>query len=219
MPPRLETLDISHNRIASLHGLSVLTALTRLDAACNDLASVSVLNDLRDSCPQLAVLDLRVNPVAFTKAYRSLAICRLPGLVLLDGVAVTDQDRQAAEAAGSSISEGMLASAMCAAADSDDLLRDCSFRVALDVTAADAPAQCGAPTMLALDSQGLRCFDGLERADAALTAASFADNVLTDLNGLEHLTQLTRLSLRVRPSYALYMTHRNDMLELLIMGT
>lgn len=112
--PNLTSLNISHNQLTELQGLSTLTQLRRLDISHNTISSldglagwvglesikaegnkIANMNSLRLSelacLPQLQTLYLReldgsnANPVCSQASYKQHVVSTLPGITNLDG--------------------------------------------------------------------------------------------------------------------------------------
>ena len=97
----LRELRVQGNRISKLCGLEGCSALRTLDMSRNLVAKPSELSALR-SLPHLRELFLSHPahgscPAALADDYRSFAICTLKELRMLDGAAVRDEERSAAE--------------------------------------------------------------------------------------------------------------------------
>jgi dynein light chain 1 len=97
----LEQLWLSYNSIEKLHGLSSCKKLRVLFISNNLIASWAEIERLQD-LPELQELVLIGNPLeqkhAATGDYRAQVVRRLPNLIKLEGVVVTQEDRDAAEA-------------------------------------------------------------------------------------------------------------------------
>jgi dynein assembly factor 1, axonemal len=122
----LDTLNVSRNKVDTLHGVQHLLSLTNLQAAHNQLRTVASLaalaqcpllssvdvtdNDLDGDPEELLALFARMpalralylsagNPIAAKlRPYRKRLIACIPGLAYLDDRPVFDAERRAAEA-------------------------------------------------------------------------------------------------------------------------
>jgi Leucine-rich repeat (LRR) protein len=94
--PKLTTLDISRNQLATPESIEELTAcseLSSLNLMANQLATAECYTVLQ-RVPKLTSLQLKGNPVvADTKNYRKTLICMLDRLGYLDDSPVFPQDR------------------------------------------------------------------------------------------------------------------------------
>ena len=122
--PRLYTLNVSQNRLQSLEDLAGAEHLSSLYCANNQLDTADSISALK-SCPNLQTVDLQGNELAdfegileilsampnlhclyltgnplvrATTNYRKRLINSLPNLLYLDDRAVSDKERQYAEA-------------------------------------------------------------------------------------------------------------------------
>ena len=94
--PSLRILHCEHNQLTSLDGLKGCLALTELHAGHNPLADANTCRALAAGLQALTVLDVSASPLHAALAHRSLALYSLPGLHLLDGRRVEEEEREAA---------------------------------------------------------------------------------------------------------------------------
>ncbi len=92
--PSLEILQLKDNEIESLEALPGMPMLRHLDLSFNEIQSFQELENLR-CCPAMETLCLNDNPVAGHADYRREVICILPSLLELDGVPISEEERQA----------------------------------------------------------------------------------------------------------------------------
>jgi hypothetical protein len=100
----VESVDASHNHIRTLDCLPVLRQATSLDLSHNSFAdSGGVVRDLKAKCQRLRELRLSPNPCAPVNLapemhanYRAYVVANLPSLTVLDGLRVSDGDRERA---------------------------------------------------------------------------------------------------------------------------
>ena len=85
----VEVISLSVNNINTLEPFRGLPHLQELHLRKNVIADLAELDHLR-WCPELRVLTLRENPVAYSNIYRELVIALLPQLEKLDDVEITD---------------------------------------------------------------------------------------------------------------------------------
>jgi len=92
----LTQLDLSRNSLTSLKGLENLTALRQLSLYYNMVSDIGEMERLRFH-PELAVLDMRLNPVTHAgPRYRMAVLNAAPQLQLLDEREVRGVERQRA---------------------------------------------------------------------------------------------------------------------------
>lgn len=92
----LTQLDLSRNSLTSLRGLENLTALRQLSLYYNMVSDIGEMERLRFH-PELAVLDMRLNPVTHAgPRYRMAVLNAAPQLQLLDEREVRGVERQRA---------------------------------------------------------------------------------------------------------------------------
>lgn len=93
---KLEHLDLSYNLIERIEGLKGNQALTHLNLSHNRLHRMEDINLLKKCTPSLAVLDVRGNPMRENRSLSGVILRRLGNLVELDGCRVTKSDREQA---------------------------------------------------------------------------------------------------------------------------
>ena len=92
---RLKTIQLNDNRISSIEGESVATALPnliRLILTGNELTRLEDLNEIAH-IKSLEFLSLENNPVTLLKGYRAYVIARMPTLRVLDFVKISQAER------------------------------------------------------------------------------------------------------------------------------
>lgn len=93
----LKKLDLNHNFIKVIQNLDGLKDLTYLDLRHNWINEIDQVKNLTASCPNLRELGLKCNPLATKKHYRIGVFEKVPGLVKLDNMVVTDKDKAESE--------------------------------------------------------------------------------------------------------------------------
>ncbi|CAF3540202.1 unnamed protein product [Adineta steineri] len=94
----LESIDLSYNKLITLDGIKGLTKLTYFIATNNFLKkSLEEILILKRYCPNILNLDLRGNPFDKLESYRARTLALLPSLVAIDGTNVTPDEREQAE--------------------------------------------------------------------------------------------------------------------------
>jgi uncharacterized membrane protein YgcG len=104
--PPLMHLGLEHNRVRSVHGgvvaslratdagARIAAGLLSLDLAHNGLSDpAETVESLAAAFPNLRVLRLEGNPLALVHGYRAFVVDRLEALEELDGVEITDKER------------------------------------------------------------------------------------------------------------------------------
>ncbi|CAG9462944.1 unnamed protein product [Pedinophyceae sp. YPF-701] len=188
----LQTLDLCHNKISRIEGLKGLENLRELLLAHNQITALDDLNLLRKYTPRLTVLDMRGNPIYGAKSYAALVLRRLPLLKTHDGHAVT---RAAADAA----SEKLVSL-------TPQMIKASSYTSRRSVWAAGAAGGPGSVAdreddgwweeveEIVVDAAHVRRLQNLGRLSGVLRA-SFRDNEIARIEGLEGCTSLQELSL------------------------
>ncbi|KAG8453463.1 hypothetical protein GDO86_000189 [Hymenochirus boettgeri] len=198
----LEYLDASHNQIVSLEGFKGLGKLKHLDLSWNKLTNtLEDLNILRKQAAQLSSLDIQNNPWQKPTSVHRAAIRRLSSLMLLDGVAITeDQCSKALQFSGSK-QDLLLTNAR-----TDTVKPRCLSLLPTAQILTYISKNCLDPndglhnicynmiTSLNLDTQNLFKIPNLEKM-VNLRWASFSNNNLTKIEGLEHCTNVEELCL------------------------
>mmetsp|Transcript_7638 Transcript_7638/g.23824 ORF Transcript_7638/g.23824 Transcript_7638/m.23824 type:complete len:539 (-) Transcript_7638:48-1664(-) len=98
----VEAVDASHNHLRALDCLPVMRRLAKLDISHNNFAdSGAVIRDLKAKAPAIQELRLSPNPCAPANLapdmhanYRAYVVANLPRLTSLDGLRVSDADRE-----------------------------------------------------------------------------------------------------------------------------
>eukprot|EP01061_Rhynchopus_euleeides_P005092 TRINITY_DN14333_c0_g2_i1.p1 TRINITY_DN14333_c0_g2~~TRINITY_DN14333_c0_g2_i1.p1 ORF type:complete len:1537 (+),score=690.35 TRINITY_DN14333_c0_g2_i1:257-4612(+) len=107
--PHLEHLDLSFNLIKRVEGLKNLPSLTRLELNNNLIYRLEDVNVIKKSVPTIVDLSLQNNVICDVKSYKYIVIRRVPGLKVLDGNPVTQQDVRMAQDKLSSMSPLLVA--------------------------------------------------------------------------------------------------------------
>jgi Leucine-rich repeat (LRR) protein len=91
----LKRLDLNHNFIRRIEGLEHKVNLQHLNLTNNWISDINQIEHLRLHCGStLKELSLKCNPIAAKKSYRPTVFSRLSILVKLDGIALTDKDKE-----------------------------------------------------------------------------------------------------------------------------
>ncbi|GLD92807.1 hypothetical protein PINS_up001386 [Pythium insidiosum] len=191
---RLKRLDVASNQLSRLGDLETLMTLTSVDASCNKLASLEdILSFGRCRGSVLKSIDLRSNPVCFTKRYRQLVLRHMPGLQELDQQKVRRSDVLFAESLITAISADVIwrhyiESNVCSLVGSKE-------------PAANMPQyhNTGDPVWTAIEDIKLQgelidSIDGLSPL-INLRILILSDNVITRIDGIQACRRLEELSL------------------------
>ncbi|XP_072193456.1 leucine-rich repeat-containing protein 9 [Excalfactoria chinensis] len=201
--PNLEYFDASHNHVITLEGIEGLSKLQFFDLSWNQLKkSKEVINILCKHTPNLQSLDIRHNPWYKPTSIRLSVIGQLKNLTNLDGVLITDEE--AAEAlhyiAGSKITQASLLEYSRTDEEKPPVLSVFSCATILSQISKNRvdlqmhPNWYSAITVLNLDDQHLFKISNLEKLEH-LRWASFSNNNLTQVEGLESCLNLEELTL------------------------
>ncbi len=90
----LKRLDLSHNFIRKIEGLENKGSLAQFNLANNWVFDLQQLDHLKVNCPALRELGLKCNPIAAKKSYRASVFAKLGNLQKLDGIAITEKDKE-----------------------------------------------------------------------------------------------------------------------------
>jgi Leucine-rich repeat (LRR) protein len=190
----LERMDASYNLIKRADGLQDLPALSTLELNNNLLYRLEDVSALKQSVPALTDLNLSHNALCEAKGYRMIVLRRLPNIRMFDRSPVAPDERVAAGEDNTMITDDLLQS------------KSCTNRRSGWSTAAPAIGDQGVPVPeivdgwrnmlqeLELDHCGIRRLQNLHGL-VNLRRASFCDNELTHVEGLEGCTALEELIL------------------------
>ncbi|KAK0052192.1 leucine-rich repeat-containing protein 9 [Biomphalaria pfeifferi] len=92
----LQELHIEENRLKEISGLSSLENMMRLYMGSNRIADQMELEKL-DSLHNLCEISLANNPIARRMIHRIILVHRLPRLLVIDGIPVSEEERNKAE--------------------------------------------------------------------------------------------------------------------------
>uniref|UniRef100_A0A8C3M464 Leucine rich repeat containing 9 n=1 Tax=Chrysolophus pictus TaxID=9089 RepID=A0A8C3M464_CHRPC len=189
--PNLEYLDASHNHVITLEGIRGLSKLQFFDLSWNELKkSKEVIKILCKHTPNLQSLDIRHNPWYKPTSIRLSVIGRLKTLTNLDGILIADEE--AAEALY--YIEGSVITQVTTKRESHVNSSTPVFDVVDDATSKHLVFHCIFITVLNLDDQHLFKISNLEKLEH-LRWASFSNNNLTQVEGLESCLNLEELTL------------------------
>uniref|UniRef100_A0A669QJU4 Leucine rich repeat containing 9 n=1 Tax=Phasianus colchicus TaxID=9054 RepID=A0A669QJU4_PHACC len=201
--PNLEYLDASHNHVITLEGIRGLSKLQFFDLSWNELKkSKEVIKILCKHTPNLQSLDIRHNPWYKPTSIRLSVIGRLKTLTNLDGVLIADEE--AAEALyyieGSVITQELLLKYSRTDEEKPPILSIFSCATVLSQISKNRVDLeihnnwYSMITVLNLDDQHLFKISNLEKLEH-LRWASFSNNNLTQVEGLESCLNLEELTL------------------------
>ncbi|KAK1791307.1 hypothetical protein P4O66_013319, partial [Electrophorus voltai] len=202
--PSLESVDASFNRVATLEGVRSLGRLRHLDLRWNQLTRAR--DDaavLRKHAPCLLHLDTRHNPWSRHDSVRMVLLGRLKTLTHLDGVLVTEEESTAAleMSTTSKINQACLLAHSRITVERPRCLSLLSVAQLLTNLKPSPwthtelePGWAAKITALNVDGQHLSRITNLDKL-VSLRWASFNDNDLTCIEGLEHCPLLEELSL------------------------
>jgi len=190
---QLRRLELGFNLIKRIEGLRGPTNLEVLELNNNLIYRLEDIGVLKKHVPDLVELNLHNNAVCEVKSYRSHVIRRLPALILLDRVEVDGKERARAADNITSITPELLKAHAYARKRFNYSLRPNS------IAETGSPGGTNEPWWeqaeeLELNHQHLRKLHDLELL-VNLRRASFCNNELTRLEGLEHCVLLEELSL------------------------
>ncbi|XP_038612832.1 leucine-rich repeat-containing protein 9 isoform X2 [Tachyglossus aculeatus] len=196
----LEYLDVSHNYVITLEGFRGLSKLKHLDLSWNQLKkSGEEINTLQRHTPNLLNLDIRHNPWQKPATLRLSVIGRLKALTHLDGQPVTEEEAATAShfIAGTRITQATL---LQHSRTQEARPRVLSIWPAAKILTKMGPCVqlsenwMSKITSLDLDGQHLFRITNLEKLER-LRWASFSNNNLTKIEGLESCSHLEELIL------------------------
>jgi len=194
----LERLEMGFNFIKRIEGLQNLANLKVLELNNNLIYRLEDVNVFRKHNSHLTELNLANNAISEMKSYRILVLHRLESVQILDGKPLSQEERRAAAATSSTIT--------------DELLWECSHFVRRSQWSGVArlqQQQAARPNTaqameddswmsqveeLDMDHRRLRKIANLQRM-TNLRRASFCDNELTRIEGLDNCTLLEELLL------------------------
>lgn len=201
----LENLDASFNRIVTLDGVKNMTFLRYFDISWNSLRHLrDEIALIRKHMPAIEILDVRHNPWLKPTDVRLRLISRVKSLCLLDGEKVAESETTAALrlAAGSRVSQVHLLShartdlhqprTLSLHATAQVLVQ--SSRCVPDRVIDHEGHWLYKITSLNLDGQHLSKLSNMDQLEN-LKWASFCDNDIVKMEGLEACTRLEELSL------------------------
>jgi len=194
----LELLELGFNFVKRIEGLQNLTSLKTLELNNNLIYRMEDVNVFRKHNPALTNLNLSNNAISEMKSYRLLVLHRLDTVFTLDGKKISEDERKAAAATTSTIT--------------DELLWHCSHFVRRSqwsgVARTTQPQKVRPSTAeamkndswmneieeLDMDHRRLRKVANLSRM-GNLRRASFCDNEITRIEGLDSCVLLEELLL------------------------
>ena len=200
---KLQRLELGFNLIKRIEGLRGLASLQMLELNNNLVYRLEDIGVLKKHVPGLTELNMRNNAVCEVKSYRSHVLRRLTNLSILDGVAVEPEEHQnAAENVTSITAELIQAHAYTRRRFSYSLRPNSIAESAGGGGGVGESPRDPAPDEewweqveeLELNHQHLRKLHNLERL-VSLRRASFCNNDLTRVEGLERCVMLEELTL------------------------
>ncbi|XP_076978590.1 leucine-rich repeat-containing protein 9 [Tamandua tetradactyla] len=199
----LEYLDASHNHVITLEGFRGLTKLKHLDLSWNQLKkSGDEINILCKHTTNLLTLDIQHNPWQKPATLRLSVIGRLKTLTHLDGLLISEEEAIAAMKfiAGTKITQLSLLRHSSTKEERPRILSIWPSAKILTHISKSGPHShlggnwCLKITALNLDGQHLFEITNLEKLEN-LKWASFSNNNLTKMEGLESCIKLEELTL------------------------
>ncbi|CAF3420460.1 unnamed protein product [Rotaria sp. Silwood1] len=203
----LETIDLSYNKLTTLDGMKGLTKLITFIATHNFLKkSLDDILTLKRYCTNLFHLDLRENPFDKLETFRARTLALIPNLITIDGIKVTNHERQKAQECQPEEScshENLILHSRTHLYRPRDLR--CHFIAKYYDMYTNDPLGVHQPkikdiywmstvTSLYLNNVYLTKLPDLSNM-ICLRWASFDNNCLTQIRGLEHLVKLEELSI------------------------
>eukprot|EP01062_Namystynia_karyoxenos_P058429 TRINITY_DN4997_c0_g3_i1.p1 TRINITY_DN4997_c0_g3~~TRINITY_DN4997_c0_g3_i1.p1 ORF type:complete len:1660 (+),score=672.78 TRINITY_DN4997_c0_g3_i1:84-4982(+) len=95
--PHLHTLDLSFNLIKRIENLRGLPSLTKLELNNNLIYRLEDVAVLKRSVPTVTDLSLQNNAICEVKSYKYIVLRHMPGLKVMDGKQLTEDDARAAQ--------------------------------------------------------------------------------------------------------------------------
>ena len=202
---RLERLDLGFNALKRIEGLAGLGRLRALEMNDNALFRLEDLNALKRCVPDLTSLNLRGNAVSDNGTYRGLVLRRLLALESLDGVPVTERDREAAAESSSALNAATIREGATfkraeneARASRESAGAGGTARAADEACAKEEEEEEDAwwarVDELSLERRDVRRLTNLERL-VNLRVARFSQNEISRLEGLDKCVALEELNL------------------------
>eukprot|EP00854_Cymbomonas_tetramitiformis_P014094 gene14094-16667_t len=191
---RLERLELGFNLIKRIEGMRGLSALTALELNNNLIYRLEDINVLKKYTPNLTTLNLRNNAICDNKTYRGLVLRRLSMLSMLDGCPVSEQDHALALENSSTLTVQLICDNAFSQRRTMWSLAAAQGQSGEKVEAGDDDAWWESVEEVVLEHQRVRRLQNLERL-TKMRRASFSDNELTRIEGLECCTSLEELSL------------------------
>ncbi|XP_063003742.1 leucine-rich repeat-containing protein 9 [Elgaria multicarinata webbii] len=200
--PNLEYFDASHNHVITLEGIRGLNKLKHLDLSWNQLKKAGEeIGVLRKHTPMVHSLDIRHNPWHKPASVRLSVIGQLRALTHLDGILITEDEAAAAiqYMADSKITQVSLVEHSRTDQEKLRILSVLPYAKILSQISENKVDVCqnnwfSKITVLDLDGQHLCKISGLEKLES-LRWASFCNNNLTKIEGLDHCHKLEELIL------------------------
>jgi hypothetical protein len=85
---------LNHNFIRKIEGLENKANLQNINLTNNWISDINQIEHLKVFCSNIKELSLKCNPIAAKKSYRPTVFQRLSTLIKLDGIALTDKDKE-----------------------------------------------------------------------------------------------------------------------------
>lgn len=104
----LKKVDLSYNEVKKIEGLRDLTSLQYLELNDNCINEIEEVELLRVEAPQLLELSLKGNRFSTKKLYRFTVATTLASLLKLDGVTISENDRDTTNACKLELSDKVL---------------------------------------------------------------------------------------------------------------
>ena len=91
---KLRKVDLNHNFIQKIESLDELKDLKCLDLGNNWVSELNSLDGLFTAGVQIQEINLKCNPVASKKSYRSDVFRKVPSLMKLDSISINEKDKE-----------------------------------------------------------------------------------------------------------------------------
>ncbi|KAG1679410.1 hypothetical protein FOA52_007701 [Chlamydomonas sp. UWO 241] len=207
----LTRLDLAHNAVRRVEGIKGLGALLELDLSSNLVAKLEEVYAIKKYSPLLTALDLSDNPLCDDKSYRPTVLRKLRSLDKLDRLSVSPADKAAFADTAGGVSPAMVAAGSITGG------RWASCDAGPACPAPSAVLDLGRVVELNLERKHIRRLQNLQGL-RGLRCASFLDNQVSHIEGLEDCTSLEELSLEDNRITVIEGLHHLRRLRKLLLG-
>lgn len=206
---------MNHNFIRRVEGLENKSGLQNLNLTNNWISDINQIEHLRVYCSNLKELSLKCNPIAAKKSYRPTVFQRLGCIVKLDGIALTDKDKERVKNEHTQLTREMVVEAIKGAAanksvpipstpkeDEEEKVSHWEKTVETLILSHKQISRIDSVTLeqfvnlrkLQLVDNGISKIEGLGRCKL-LEELSLEKNKITSIEGVNHLRYLKKLDL------------------------